>query len=219
MKTQELIDFVATLMNRADIPGAHLLSMLNAVQEEVSRELQIPRGIVDYNNLTDPTQFTLPADGREEGVIEVYAITRNTLGEQTGSRRLPMYDFRTASQYHPGWTHWEPDGEAQFMVYDPAQDPNQPLLIPEPSIAHPQHLRMVYAVKPEPMVGMEDEPFNGKHESFHTILAYRVSYLMTGSEIHLREYERQMNAARGAAPTGRVRAFNPMFPGAVYGRR
>lgn len=211
MTAGNLIDLTRTLSGMPDVPPAHLLTLLNTVNDEVSRDVGVPIGTVDFMNLTTVSQLQIPANGREEGLLAVYRLTVDDEGAVTQSRQMPLFSFQQASEYEPQWTIEEPAAEARFIVYDPAQLYNNPMPVPAPSVTYPHSYRLVYRVHPCEMETLADQPLDGKYPSFHDILAYRAAYLLTRDQNLYREYEMKVRRARASTvQTGRL-VFNPMW--------
>jgi hypothetical protein len=215
----ELIDYTRTLAGGAasQVATGHLLNLLNIAQDEVSREAKLPRRVVQYDGLTAANQLVLPADARKESLVAAYAVTRDDNGDVTNSRSLPVYDFVSASRAHPNWTTWDPTGEARFIMYDPAHDPDCPRPAPGPSVEFPQSIRVVYVLRPAEITGLDSVVFDGKFTGLHSVLAYRVAYLVTRDPLMLREYERSMNALAGQARPPSVVVRNPLYAFAAPG--
>jgi hypothetical protein len=243
----ELIDYTRTLAGGAanQVATGHLLNLLNIAQDEVSREAKLPRRVATYNNLIMASQFALPADARRESVIAVYAIRNDETNpvtvdstivfadstvltadiqstpEASNSRSLPVYDYVTASRMHPNWTTWDSTDEPRFVIYDPAFDPDYLRPVPAPSVQYPQSFRVVYVLKPAEITSLESVVFDGKFTGLHTVLAYRVAFLVTRDVAMLREYERAMNALAGQSRPASVVAQNPLYrftaPGGARG--
>jgi hypothetical protein len=219
----QLVDYIRTLTGQAlqSIPTGHILNLINTAQEEVSRETKLPRRVVQYDNLTAANQLVLPLDARKESLIAVYQITKDDNQDVTDSRSMQIYDFIAASRMHPNWTTWDPSGNAMFIMYDPAYDPDCPRPAPGPSPAEPQSFRVIYVVKPDPVTSLDSLVLDGKFEGLTTVLAYRVAYLLTRDGVMLREYEKSMNALAGQSRPANVVAQNPMYrfnaPGGARG--
>lgn len=211
MNAGELIDLSRTLSGMPDIPPAHILTLLNVVNNEVSRDLRLPIGTVDFRDVTLTSQLQVPSDGREEGILALYRLTVDDTDAITDSTRLPMWSFQQASEYEPNWTLEEADSTPRFVVYDPPQLYNNPTPVPPPSASTPQSFRMVYMIKPCDMENFADLPLDGKHPSFHDILAFRTAYLLTRDDRMLREYELKIRRARAATVQTAPVIQNPMF--------
>jgi hypothetical protein len=215
----ELIDYTRTLAGgaAAQVATGHLLNLLNIAQDEVSRETKLPRRVLQYDNLTAANQLVLPADARKESLIAAYAIDKNDLGEVTNSRSLPVYDYITASRTHPNWTTWEATSQVRFIMYDPAYDPDNPTPVPAPSVQFPQSFRLVYVLRPGEITGLGSVVFDGKFSGLHTVLAYRVAFLVTRDVAMLREYERAMNALAGQSRPASVVVKNSLYQFSALG--
>lgn len=217
MKASELIDYVITLSG-TDLPPAQILTMLNIVQDEVSREFRIPISTVTISDVKASTDLSVPADGREEGIIKIYQLTKDADGNVTNSVELPLWDFVTASKYSPNWSAEKPSKNARFVVYDPSQDVNDPYPVPPPDTDKIQHYRMVYAVKPDKMDDLSDEPFTGEYDSFHVMLAYKVAYILSDNDKYFQEFQRLRNALGGASRPPMLFAYNPLMSGLAPSR-
>jgi hypothetical protein len=206
-----LIDLTRTLSGMPDVPPAHLLTLLNVVNDEVSRDLGVPIGTVDFMNLTAAADLQIPANGREEGLLEVYRLTLDEDDAVVGQTRLPLWTFQQASEYEPNWSTEEPGGVPRFVVYDPSQLYVNPLPVPAPSAEGPQSFRMVYQIHPCEMEQLTDLPLDGRLPSFHDVLAYRAAYLLTRDETMLREFETKMRRARGRTFKAAPPVWNPLW--------
>jgi hypothetical protein len=207
----ELLDMVRVLTRDTALTDGALLQALNVAQEDVSRGLRAPVQTVLYVNVNGVGNFNWPADARDDGILQVYALSTDDSGEVVNSSVIPVYDFQTASMYEPNWTTEGAADVARFIVYDPTYEIASPYPVPPPDSAHVQSFRLTYVVRPTKMAELSDEPFNGRLESFHDILAYRTAYLMTRDAAMNIEYERRMREARGASNHGAVVAFNPLY--------
>lgn len=211
MTAAELLDMVRVLTREATLTDGAILQALNVAQEDVGRNLRAPIQTVLYNNVNGIGVLSWPTDARDDGILQIYALTTDDTGAITNSTVIPIYDFQTASMYEPNWTLEEAADEARFVVYDPTYEIATPYPVPPPDSAHIQSFRLTYVVRPTKMAELSDEPFNGRLESFHDILAYRAAYLMTRDAAMNAEYERRMREARGASNHGAVVAFNPLY--------
>jgi hypothetical protein len=208
----ELVDYIRSLVPQAvATPTAQLLNLLTVAQEEVAREAKLPRRVVQYDNLTADNQLVLPDDARKESLVAVYLITKNDVNEVTASRSLPIYDFISASRYHPNWTTWEATDATRFIMYDPAHDPDCPRPAPAPSIASPASFRVIYVQRPVEITGLDTVVMSGKFGGLAPVLAYRVAYLLGRDAVMLREYERAMFALAGQARPAPVVVNNPLY--------
>lgn len=221
MNAGELIDLTRTLAGMPDVPPAHILTLLNTVNDEVSRDLRLPIGTVDFRGITLVSQLQIPSDGREEGMLALYRLTVDEDDAVTGSTKLPLWTFQQASEYEPQWTIEVAAEAARFVVYDPAQLYNNPTPVPPPSAEYPHDYRMVYMVRPCPMENFPDLPLDGKHASFHDILAYRAAYLLTRDDRLGREHELKIRRARAATVQTAPVIQNPLWwgTGAARGGR
>jgi hypothetical protein len=196
----ELVDYIRSLAPQAvAVPTGQLLNLLAVAQDEVSRETKLPRKVVQYDDLTADNQLVLPVDARKETLMAAYLVTKDEDGVVTGSRSLPIYDFVSASRYHPNWTSWDPSDATRFIMYDPAHDPDCPRPAPAPSVEFPASFRVIYVVKPTAIAGLDTVVMDGKFTGLAPVLAYRVAYLLTRDMVMLREYERAMYALAGQA--------------------
>jgi hypothetical protein len=210
----ELIDMVKLFARgeaMAGVTDGAILQALNVAQEDVSRNLRAPIQTVLYTNVNGIGALTWPTDARDDGILRLYALTTDDSGTVTASSVIPIYDFETASMYEPNWTVEEAADQARFVVYDPTYEIATPYPVPPPDADNVQSYRLTYVVRPTKMAELTDEPFNGRLESFHDILAYRAAYLMTRDNAMAAEYERRMREARGASNHGPVVAFNPLY--------
>jgi len=211
VKVAELIDMVRLLSQRQDLTDGAVLQALNVAQEDVSRNLRAPIQTVFYPAVNSIGAFNWPSDARDEGVLAVYALQLDSNGDVTSSKQIPVWDFNTASVYEPSWTYEKPASEARFIVHDPTYEIATPYPVPPPDSQNVQSFRITYVVRPTKMVELTDEPFNGRLESFHDILAYRATWLLTQSQAMLFEFERRMREARGASNHGVITAVNPLY--------
>ena len=211
MNAGALIDFTRTLAGMPDVPPAHLLTLLNVVNDEVSRDLGVPIGTVDFMKIEAATDLQIPANGREEGLLELYRLTLNDDDSVAGSVRVPMWTFQQASEYEPNWSTEEPGGVPRFVVYDPSQMYVNPLPVPAPTAAAPQSFRMVYQVHPCEMEELADEPLDGRLPSFHDVIAYRAAFLLTRDAALMQEYEVKIRRARGRTFKGAPPVWNPLW--------
>jgi hypothetical protein len=206
-----LIDLTRTLSGMPDVPPGHLLTLLNTVNDEVSRDIGVPIGTVDFVDVTSVSMLQIPQNGREEGLLAVYQLMRDDDGNVQQSRQMPLWTFQQASEYSPNWTIREPAESAQFIVYDPSQLYNNPMPVPNPSVDFPHSYRMVYLVHPCEMETLEDPPLDGKWPGFHDLLAFRAAYLLTRDEKMLREYELKVRRARGRATRTALPSINQLW--------
>jgi hypothetical protein len=213
-----LIDLTRTLAGMPDVPPAHLLNLLNVINDEVSRDIGVPIGTVDFYDVTSVSMLQIPENGREEGLLAVYQLHRDDDGNVRESRQLPLWSFQQASEYEPNWSTREPGEVARFIVYDPSQLYNNPMPVPNPSVAMPQSFRMVYQVHPCEMETLQDQPLDGKWPGFHDILAYRAAYLLTRDEKMLREYELKIRRARGRSAKTAPPVINQLWTHSGAGR-
>lgn len=211
MTAAELIDMVRVLSRDEKLADGAILQVLNACQEDVGRELRAPIQTVLYGNVDSVGGLSWPVDAREDGILQVYALTLDDLGNVTNSQRVPVYDFQTASLYHPNWTLEASARVAQFVVHDPSYEIATPYPVPPPSLENPQAFRVTYVVRPTKMATMADEPFNGRLDSFHDLLVYRAVWLLIRDDKMLAEFERRMRAARGAYTHGVGMVVNPLY--------
>jgi hypothetical protein len=216
MKVAELIDYVRLLSGNAELTDAAILQALNIAQEDVSRNIRGPIQTVFYPTVNDIGAFNWPSDAREDGILRVYALTLNDNQDVLSSREIPVYDFNTASQYEPSWTFEPPADVARFVVFDPTYEIASPYPVPPPGPDNIQSYRITYVVRPTKMGSLTDEPFNGRMESFHDVLAYRTAFLLARAPELMMEYERRLREARGAANHGIVTVVNPMYRRTVY---
>lgn len=222
MTAGQVLDYARTLMGPAGaaLATGHLLTLLNIAQEEVSREAKLPRKVVQYTNLTADNQLVLPADARKEALTEAYAVGLDDGGAVDSSRNIPILDFVTASRLYPQWTTWESQPWPTFLMYDPAHNPDVPRPAPAPSPEHPQSIRVVYVQRPAPLTGLDSPIFDDKFDGLHTILAYRVAYLVLRDGAMLQEYERRMHQLAGQARPPGIVARNALYAaGALRGSR
>ena len=90
-------------------------------------------------------------------------------------------------------------------MFDPNNVSSYPIPVPPPSSTKQQSFRVVYISVPDELTGLDDEPFTGKLKSYHTMLGYRVAYMLTGEARFQAEYVAVLKRARAA--NGR-----PAFP-------
>lgn len=211
MTLAELIDMTRVLTRDTSLIDGTLAQFLNVAQDDVSRALRAPSQVVFYKDVAGLGGFNWPSDAREDGIVSVYALTLDDLGEVTASRKIPVYDFDTASAEEPNWTSEPASGEPRFIVHDPQMEVATPVPVPNPAADNLQSFRIHYVVKPGKMVEMGDEPFNGKLDSFHDVLAYRAAWLMTGNQAMLAEYERRMREARSKTTQGVATIKNSLY--------
>jgi hypothetical protein len=213
MRAGEVLDYARTLLGQAGaaIPTAHLLQLLQTAQEEVSREAKLPRRVVVYDDLTSANQLVLPTDARKESLIAAYYVAKDEDDDPKHISELPIYDFVSASRYHPQWTLWEPAAKPIFVMYDPAQNPDNPRPAPGPSAEHEQTIRIVYVQKPTRLTDLDSVVFDDKFDGLVPVLAYRVAYLLMRDQHYLREYERAMSALAGQARPPAVNVKNTMY--------
>ena len=195
MTAGQLISYLRAVVKDYDVSTAHAIELLNLAMDEISREVRLPQKTVTYESATAVTDLTLPVDAREEGLIAVYSLSRNSSGVlYQASGPLPLLTAEDASSQDENWWFTDPSESPSYIVYDPVQVGSYPRPVPPPSASAEQNYRIVYAVEPTPMSDLTDEPFDGEYDSFHILIAYKVAYMMTGNQIHLREYEKRMNA-------------------------
>ena len=211
MTAAELIDMVKVLVREVPLTDGAILQALNVAQEDVSRNLRAPTQTVTYTNVDGIGAFNWPTDARDDGILRVYALTRDDLGAVTSSRVIPVLDFQSASLYEPNWTTQTPGEVARYIVYDPTNEIGSPYPVPPPDVDNVQAYRVTYVVRPTKMAELSDAPFNGRLESFHDILAYRAAFLLARDGTMHAEYERRMREARGASNHGAVVVKNPMY--------
>ena len=195
MTAGQLISYLRAVVKDYDVSTAHAIELLNLAMDEISREIKLPQRTVTYESATSVADMVLPTDARSEGLIAVYGLSRNSSGvlyQATGP--LPLLTSEDASAQDENWWFTDPSQDIQYVVYDPAQSGSYPRPVPPPDSSNPQNYRIVYAVEPTPMSALDDQPFDGQYDSFHILIAYKVAYMMTGNQIHLREYEKRMNA-------------------------
>jgi hypothetical protein len=208
----ELVDYIRSLAPQAvAVPTGQLLNLLTVAQDEVSREAKLPRKAVQYDDLTADNQLVLPTDARKETLMAAYLVTKDDNGDVIDSRALPIYDFVSASRYHPNWTSWAPSSAARFMMYDPAHDPDCPRPAPAPSVEFPASFRVIYVVQPTAITGLDTVVLDGKFTGLAPVLAYRVAYLLTRDMVMLREYERALHALSGQARPAPVVVRNMLY--------
>lgn len=218
MKAVELVDMTRLLAGQGELNVGVVLQVLNIAQEDVGRALRAPIQTVFYPSVSNIAQFNWPVDARDDGILRVYALTVDNAQNVLSSKEIPVYDFNTASQYHSSWT-FEPPGEvANFVVYDPSYEIATPYPVPPPDPSNVQSYRITYVVRPTKMESLTDEPFNGRLESFHDILAYRAAFLLSRAPELMMDYERRLREARGASNHGLVVAYNPMYRRVVHAR-
>lgn len=213
MRLDELMDMVRVLVpaeRMATLTDGALAQALNVAQEDVSRNLRAPTSTVLISDVASAAAFAWPADARDDGILRVYALTKDDAGDIVQSGMIPVYDPGTASQYDPAWTLQEPAEVADYIVYDPTSS-DGPVPVPPPDATHLQSFRVTYVVRPAKMSAMSDVPFGGQLESFHDVLAYRAAWLLSQSAAMLREYERRLNAARGASTHQLRLVQNPLY--------
>lgn len=219
MNAGELIDYVRSLTG-TEAATAHLLTMLNVAQDEVSRELRLPTNTVEYHDVGSTNDLALPDDARVEGVQEVYKLVKNDDGDVISSTRLQLYDMRSAAQFERGWAEVPAAKEARYVVYDPAQIAATLHPVPPPSATTLQHYRVLYAQVPDKMDSLGDQPFAGLFDSFHVILAYKVAHLISGDERWSRQYELRMNQANAGTRKPQAMIQNRMYRAHAWkGRR
>lgn len=211
MTLAELLDMTRAMIGGTSVTDGALAQQLNIAQEHVSRELRIPAATVTYSSVTDPGAFDWPTDARDDGILDVYALTLDDDGDETASSRIPVYNFRAASMYDANWTMEEAAKVARFIVYDPTHEIMRPRPVPPPDASNAQSFRVTYVVRPTKMQAMTDTPFNGRLESFHDVLAYRVAYLLTRDAVMAAEYTRRLRHARGASSHAPVAVVNPLY--------
>lgn len=211
MKVAELIDMTRMLAGQGEINTGATLQLLNIAQEDVSRNLRVPIQTVFYPAVNGIGAFNWPVDARDDGILRVYALTVDTNQDVLSSKEIPVYDFNTASQYFPSWTFEPPASVANFVVYDPTYEISSPYPVPPPDANNVQSYRITYVVRPAKMDSMDDEPFNGRLESFHDILCYRAAFLLSRTPDLMMEYEKRLREARGASNHGLVVAYNPLY--------
>jgi len=207
----ELMEMVRVLTGQTALTDAVLLQFLNLAQEDVSREIRAPTQTVMYTGIDAVGVLDWPSDAREDGILRVYALSLDEDGDVVSSQEIPVWDFNTASVYEPGWTLEQPADVARYIVWDPTAEVATPYPVPPPDSSHVQAYRINYVVRPTKMDALEDEPFNGRLESFHDILAYRAAYLLARDPVMLGEYNRRLTAARGASMNGIMVTKNPMY--------
>lgn len=213
MRLDELMDMVRVLVpaeRMAGLTDGALAQALNVAQEDVSRNLRAPTSSGALTDIASAAAFVWPADARDDGILRVYALTKDDLGDTVKSTAIPVYDPGTASQYDPSWTLQEPASVALYIVYDPTSSEG-PVPVPPPDATHLQSFTFTYVVRPAKMVAVSDEPFSGQLESFHDVLAFRAAWLLTQSGGMLREYETRLNAARGASTHHLRLVQNPLY--------
>lgn len=212
MTLAELIDLTKALMGgQVPMTDGAIAQVLNVAQEHVSRDLRAPTQTVFYRDVSSIGNFNWPSDARDDGILHVYSLVLNDSGTVTGSTRIPVYDFDTASAYEPNWTTEEAADEARFIVWDPASEVATPVPVPPPSSANLQSFRITYVVRPDKMEDMTDEPFQGQLESFHEMLAYRAVWLLARDQNMLMEYMNRVKAARATTMQGFRVGNNPMY--------
>lgn len=214
MTAAELMDMVRLLARGEAMQGitdGALLQALNVAQDDVSRNLRAPTQTVTYTNVNGIGAFSWPSDARDEGIQRVYALTRDDDGNVLNSKRVPVYDFHTASVFEPSWTIAEPGPVARFIVFDPGNEVSSPYPVPPPDADNVQAYRVTYVVRPTKMTALDDQPFHGKLDSFHDALAYRAAWLLTRDTAMLMEYERRLKEARGATNRGALAPNNPLY--------
>jgi hypothetical protein len=211
VKVAELIDYVRLLSGNTELTDGSILQALNIAQEDISRNLRAPIQTVFYPIINNIGAFNWPSDAREDGILRVYALTIDDNQSVLSSREIPVYDFNTASLYEPSWTFEPPGDVARFVVFDPSYEVATPYPVPPPGPSNIQSYRITYVVRPTKMQTMTDEPFNGRLESFHDVLAYRTAFLLARAPELMMEYERRLREARGATNHGAVTVFNPMY--------
>ncbi len=211
MNAGELIDLTRTLAGMPNLPPAHVLTLLNVANDEVSRDARVPIGTVNMFGLTTASQLQVPQDGREEGLMAVYHVRRNEEEVEESVRELRLLSFRAASELYPGWTTWGEAESPTFVVYDPPQLFNDPLPVPGPSAEHVHDYRLVYLIRPCKMETMTDKPLDGKHASFHDALAYRAAFLLTRDRDMRAEYELKIRRMRRFTQDLAPRVFNPLW--------
>lgn len=214
MTLAELMDVVKLLVpaeRMAGVTDGALAQAINVAQDDVSRALRAPTQTVLYDSVDGVGAFSWPTDARDDGIVQVYALTLDSSGAITNSTMIPVYDFKTASTYEPDWSLEEPATVARFIVYDPTAEVAVPYPVPPPDSTNIQAYRITYVVAPSKMSALTDQPFQGRLDSFHDVLAYRVAWLLTGNQQFQREYERRMNEAHGASGLGIVTVKNPLY--------
>lgn len=214
MTAAELMDMVRILARGDAMQGVTdgaLLQALNVAQEDVSRNLRAPTQTVTYTNVNGVGAFNWPADARDDGIQRVYALTRDDDENVLHSQLVPVYDFQTASLFSPGWTMEEPGPVGRFIVFDPGNEIGSPYPVPPPSAENVQAYRVTYVVRPDKMTSLEDQPFHGRLESFHDVLAYRAAWLLTRDDRLLAEYERRLREGRGSTNRGAQLPNNPLY--------
>lgn len=211
MTLAELMDMTRALSGNPPVSDGALAQLLNVAQEDVSNALRLPTQVVLYKNVASAASFNWPSDAREEGILKVYGLTLDDTDEITASVQLPVYDFDTASALEPNWTVEQPSKTARFIVWDPTGEVATPVPVPPPDATNLQSFRIHYVVRPTKMDELTDEPFNGRMDSFHDVLAYRAAWLLTRDQAMFMEFQRRMREAHGKSTMGLNVLKNLMF--------
>lgn len=168
MTLAELLDLVLRNSGLRDSDRqTEIIEMLNAANDEMSRDLLIPEYTVDMTGITGSQP--MPSNARTGGLISVRRQADGT-----------PYDILTntkADRLHPGWLQWDP-GDTAFIVYDPATAAlvGNILPVPIPVAGDTVDFTVAYVAKPSDMTDLTDKPFDGLLPEFHRMLAYKVVY-------------------------------------------
>lgn len=187
MTLAEMLDEIVWVLGSENEFHADIVKRLNRVMEYESRDLLIPQRYSEVEDVTG--SFSLPSGAREEGLLEVRRHKDGT--------KFNIYTSQEADLQHPGWSEWDP-GSTSFIVFDPKTEGGSGtvILVPSPKSGDTEDFTITYAVVPDEMTDMDDEPWNGHLPSFHEMLVQRVAFellLRAGDDrwqAHYQNYQR-----------------------------
>ena len=170
MQLCDLIDAVteeiAVYPELHGISTASIIKLLNEGQEEMARELDIPRLYVQTD--TAARIITLPEGLRSNGLMWF---------EDNLGRPYQIYTINEANQLFPQWETAEFGGVVVYNAHSMPRPPN-PSLHVLPKDATARFYRLEVAMRPMIMSRMEDSPFQVDEDisptlsEFHIGLAY-----------------------------------------------
>lgn len=205
MNLGELIDNVVTMMGGQGEPTeADIANMLNRVMNEDARDLRIPEMTAEFNGVTLP--FNLPVGGLPGGVLRVF--------RKSDGWEFPVHTNDQANHLYPGYLNWSA-GDTRFVVFDPATIGLEGTVYPAPVPDVAQDYLVTFTKRPEPMVALDDEPFDGVLPEYHRLLAHHAAFelLMAASDNrwqpHYSRYTKLMSEAFTYARPAPVTATRP----------